>query len=55
MNAVISIQKNKTYFCLNYIPDNLLNPPFNQKFNSVPVMKFKNDLQNLINVLIRKA
>lgn len=51
-SAVVFIKKNKTYFYLSYISRCLLNPPLNQEFVNGPVIKFKNDLQKIIDNLL---
>lgn len=53
-NVLISVKKDKIYLCLSYASTCLLNPPLEQKFDSKPVIKFKNDLQKIINNLLDK-
>ena len=53
MNVIISIKNGKTYLCLNYASGGcLLNPPLKQNFDDKPAIKFKNDLQKIIDNLL---
>ena len=52
--VIISIKKDKIYFCLNYVSNCLLNPPLKQELNIEPIIKFKTDLQKIIDNLLDK-
>ena len=50
VDVSISITKGKTYFCLGY-DDCLMVLPLQDKFNPLPVYKFKKDMQIIAEII----